>query len=144
MFQCLRCRKKVSDWTARKRESDNRHDRVEHGTHKILIFTCPSCSFFLFRYRKMRVLMRRSCCMKLNAGITTELLLTQFNVKGVLHYGIAGNANPNLQIGDVTIPQYWAHSGLWNWQVYFQLLIFFKHFSFESLFKCKVLYIYRT
>jgi len=38
-------------------------------------------------------------------------------VKGVLHYGIAGNANPQLQIGDVTIPQYWAHTGLWNWQV---------------------------
>ncbi|KAF8036287.1 hypothetical protein BT93_C2112 [Corymbia citriodora subsp. variegata] len=52
----------------------------------------------------------------LNAGITTELLLTLFNVKGVLHYGIAGNANPNLQIGDVTIPQYWAHTGLWCWQ----------------------------
>ncbi|XP_030448251.2 bark storage protein A-like [Syzygium oleosum] len=52
----------------------------------------------------------------LNAGITTELLLALFNVKGVVHYGIAGNANPQLQIGDVTIPQYWAHTGLWNWQ----------------------------
>ncbi|KAM7509540.1 hypothetical protein LguiA_019993 [Lonicera macranthoides] len=52
----------------------------------------------------------------LNAGIATELLLTLFKVKGVLHYGIAGNANPELQIGDVTIPQYWAHTGLWNWQ----------------------------
>lgn len=37
-------------------------------------------------------------------------------MKGVLHFGIAGNANPNLQIGDVTIPHYWAHTGLWNWQ----------------------------
>ncbi|KAB5552655.1 hypothetical protein DKX38_009966 [Salix brachista] len=54
----------------------------------------------------------------LNAGITTQLLLTLFKVKGVLHYGIAGNANPQLQIGDVTIPQYWAHTGLWNWQRY--------------------------
>lgn len=35
----------------------------------------------------------------------------------MLHYGIAGNADPQLQIGDVTIPQYWAHTGLWNWQV---------------------------
>ncbi|XP_030448250.2 bark storage protein A-like [Syzygium oleosum] len=52
----------------------------------------------------------------LNAGITTELLLTLFEVKGVVHYGIAGNANPQLQIGDVTIPQYWAHPGLWYWQ----------------------------
>lgn len=55
--------------------------------------------------------------LQLNAGITTQLLLSLFKVKGVLHYGIAGNANPKLQIGDVTIPQYWAHTGLWNWQV---------------------------
>ncbi|CAH8366519.1 unnamed protein product [Eruca vesicaria subsp. sativa] len=27
-------------------------------------------------------------------------------------------ADVNLQIGDVTIPRYWAHSGLWNWQRY--------------------------
>lgn len=54
----------------------------------------------------------------LNAGITTQLLLSLFKVEGVLHYGIAGNANPDLQIGDVTIPQYWAHTGLWNWQRY--------------------------
>lgn len=64
-----------------------------------------TCSFFFF------------FGMKLNAGITTQLLVTLFNVEGVLHYGVAGNANPNLGIGDVTIPRYWAHSGLWNWQV---------------------------
>ncbi|KAK4763265.1 hypothetical protein SAY86_009033 [Trapa natans] len=52
----------------------------------------------------------------LNAGVTTQLLLTLFRVEGVVHYGIAGNANPDLQIGDVTIPRYWAHGGLWNWQ----------------------------
>ncbi|KAJ0091092.1 hypothetical protein Patl1_13283 [Pistacia atlantica] len=52
----------------------------------------------------------------LNAGIATQLLLSLFKVKGVLHYGIAGNANSQLQIGDVTIPRYWAHTGLWNWQ----------------------------
>lgn len=55
--------------------------------------------------------------LKLNAGVTTQLLLTLFRIEGVVHYGIAGNANPNLQIGDVTIPRYWAHAGLWNWQV---------------------------
>ncbi|XP_043704084.1 bark storage protein A isoform X2 [Telopea speciosissima] len=54
----------------------------------------------------------------LNAGIATELLLSLFRVKGVVHYGIAGNANSQLQIGDVTIPQYWAHTGLWNWERY--------------------------
>ncbi|KAF2303939.1 hypothetical protein P3X46_019430 [Hevea brasiliensis] len=54
----------------------------------------------------------------LNAGVTTQLLLSLFKVSGVVHYGIAGNANPSLQIGDVTIPQYWAHTGLWSWQRY--------------------------
>ncbi|ANM67906.1 Phosphorylase superfamily protein [Arabidopsis thaliana] len=53
-----------------------------------------------------------------NAGVTTQLLVSLFRLKGVLHYGIAGNADVNLEIGDVTIPQYWAHSGLWNWQRY--------------------------
>ncbi|XP_019184967.1 PREDICTED: bark storage protein A-like [Ipomoea nil] len=54
----------------------------------------------------------------LNAGITTQLLLSVFDVYGVVHYGIAGNANPSLNIGDVAIPQYWSHTALWNWQRY--------------------------
>ncbi|CAI0543384.1 unnamed protein product [Linum tenue] len=72
-----------------------------------------------FRVGKMghqKVIIVMTGLSMLNAGITTELLLTLFSLEGVLHYGIAGNANPNLQIGDVTIPEYWAHSGLWNWQ----------------------------
>lgn len=54
----------------------------------------------------------------LNAGLSTQLLLTLFDIKGVVHFGIAGNANSDLQIGDVTIPRLWAHTGLWNWQRY--------------------------
>uniref|UniRef100_A0A453EI18 Nucleoside phosphorylase domain-containing protein n=1 Tax=Aegilops tauschii subsp. strangulata TaxID=200361 RepID=A0A453EI18_AEGTS len=53
----------------------------------------------------------------LNAGLTTQMLLSLFRVKGIVHWGIAGNANEDLQIGDVTIPEYWAHVSLWNWQV---------------------------
>ncbi|KAG5031106.1 hypothetical protein JHK82_014721 [Glycine max] len=54
----------------------------------------------------------------INAAITTQLLLSLFTVEGVVHYGIAGNANPSLHIGDVAIPQYWAHLALWSWQRY--------------------------
>jgi nucleoside phosphorylase len=50
--------------------------------------------------------------------VTTQLLLTLFDVKGIVHFGIAGNADPNRQIGDVAVPRYWAHTGLWNWQVH--------------------------
>ncbi|KAK1417338.1 hypothetical protein QVD17_26465 [Tagetes erecta] len=56
----------------------------------------------------------------LNAGITTQLLLSLFNVKGVLHFGIAGNANTEFEVGDVVIPKFWAHTGLWSWQRYGQ------------------------
>ncbi|CAN6330974.1 unnamed protein product [Urochloa humidicola] len=54
----------------------------------------------------------------LNSGVTTQLLLTLFDVNGIVHFAIAGNADPGRQIGDVTIPRYWAHTGLWNWQRY--------------------------
>ncbi|EXB82254.1 5'-methylthioadenosine/S-adenosylhomocysteine nucleosidase [Morus notabilis] len=54
--------------------------------------------------------------LKTNAGITTQLLLSFFDMEGVVHYGIAGNANPSLNIGDVAVPQYWSHTALWNWQ----------------------------
>ncbi|XP_076933978.1 bark storage protein A-like isoform X1 [Bidens hawaiensis] len=54
----------------------------------------------------------------LNAGVTTQLLLSLFDIEGVVHYGIAGNANPSLNVGDVVIPHYWAHSALWSWQRY--------------------------
>ncbi|XP_057500782.1 bark storage protein A isoform X1 [Actinidia eriantha] len=67
---------------------------------------------------KQKVIIVMTGLSMLNAGITTQLLLALFRVKGVVHFGIAGNANPNLQIGDVTIPHYWAHTGLWNWQRY--------------------------
>uniref|UniRef100_A0A1J3GLI8 Bark storage protein A n=1 Tax=Noccaea caerulescens TaxID=107243 RepID=A0A1J3GLI8_NOCCA len=53
-----------------------------------------------------------------NSGVTTQLLVSLFRLHGVLHYGIAGNADTDLEIGDVTIPKFWAHSGLWNWQRY--------------------------
>ncbi|KAK7352867.1 hypothetical protein VNO80_18297 [Phaseolus coccineus] len=54
----------------------------------------------------------------INAAITTQLLVSFFAVEGVVHYGIAGNANPSLHIADVTIPQHWAHLALWSWQRY--------------------------
>ncbi|KAK7272707.1 hypothetical protein RJT34_29492 [Clitoria ternatea] len=65
---------------------------------------------------KKKVIVVMTGLSMLNAGDSTQLLLTLFDIEGVVHYGIAGNANPKLQIGDVTIPQFWAHTGLWNWQ----------------------------
>ncbi|KAK9071272.1 hypothetical protein SSX86_009840 [Deinandra increscens subsp. villosa] len=70
--------------------------------------------------KNQRVIIVMTGLSMLNAGITTQLLLSMFNVKGVVHYGIAGNANVELEIGDVVIPKFWAHTGLWSWQRYGQ------------------------
>ncbi|CAH2077637.1 unnamed protein product [Thlaspi arvense] len=74
-----------------------------------------------FRFGKIsnqRVVIVMTGLGMVNAGVATQLLVSLFKLKGVLHYGIAGNADVNLEIGDVTIPKFWAHSGLWNWQRY--------------------------
>nr|CAD1843384.1 unnamed protein product [Ananas comosus var. bracteatus] len=72
--------------------------------------------FHLGKIGKDKLIMVMTGLSMLNAGLATQLLLSLFEIKGVVHFGIAGNANPELQIGDVTIPQYWAHTGLWSWQ----------------------------
>ncbi|KAK8451808.1 hypothetical protein SEVIR_5G008200v4 [Setaria viridis] len=63
-----------------------------------------------------RVVMVMTGLSMLNVGLTTQLLLSLFKVKGVVHWGIAGSVDDGLQIGDVTIPEYWAHLSLWVWQ----------------------------
>ncbi|GMI89473.1 hypothetical protein like AT4G28940 [Hibiscus trionum] len=84
--------------------------------HKLPYLDFLGRRFRIGRLRNEKVIIVMTGLSMLNAGIGTQLLLSLFKVKGVLHHGIAGNANPQLQIGDVTIPRFWAHTGLWNWQ----------------------------
>ncbi|GLJ52826.1 hypothetical protein SUGI_1125410 [Cryptomeria japonica] len=52
-----------------------------------------------------------------NAAQTTQLLLSHFRVKAVIHYGRAASANPkNIRVGDVAIPSQFARNGVWYWQ----------------------------
>ena len=43
-----------------------------------------------------------------NAAMTTQMSLDHFNISHILFSGIAGGVNPDLNIGDVTIPAKWA------------------------------------
>lgn len=43
-----------------------------------------------------------------NAAMTTQMALDNFNISHILFSGIAGGVNPDLNIGDVTIPSRWA------------------------------------
>lgn len=52
---------------------------------------------------------------RLNAGVTTQMLVDIFDIAGVVHYGTAGNVNDSLCIGSVSIPKYFAYTGSWKW-----------------------------
>ncbi|KAL2556533.1 Phosphorylase superfamily protein [Forsythia ovata] len=52
----------------------------------------------------------------LNAGITVQILLDVFDIKGIVHYGIAGSANDALYTGDVSVPLHIAFTGSWKWK----------------------------
>ncbi|XP_050263996.1 bark storage protein A-like [Quercus robur] len=69
---------------------------------------------------KKKVILVMTGLSMINAGITTQLLLSFFNVEGVVHYGVAGTVNPSINRGDVTIAEYWGHTALWSWQRYGQ------------------------
>jgi adenosylhomocysteine nucleosidase len=43
-----------------------------------------------------------------NASLTTQALLDHFVVREIVFSGIAGGVNPNLHVGDVTVPAAWG------------------------------------
>ncbi|CAA7037342.1 unnamed protein product [Microthlaspi erraticum] len=50
-----------------------------------------------------------------NAAAATQQMIDVFNVKGIIHFGIAGNINNSMSIGDVSIPKQITNAGLWDW-----------------------------
>ncbi|THG04287.1 hypothetical protein TEA_000751 [Camellia sinensis var. sinensis] len=54
-------------------------------------------------------------CTSMNAAATTQQMLDLFDITGIVHFGIAGNVNNSMSIGDVTIPKQFAHTGIWDW-----------------------------
>ncbi|XP_077235898.1 bark storage protein A-like [Tasmannia lanceolata] len=50
-----------------------------------------------------------------NAAATTQQMVDLFDVFGIVHFGIAGNVNSSLSIGDVSVPKFVAQTGIWEW-----------------------------
>ncbi len=55
-----------------------------------------------------QVLLFYSGVSMVNAAMNTQAAIDHFRITGILFTGIAGGVNPNLQIGDVVIPEQWA------------------------------------
>ncbi|XP_075502734.1 bark storage protein A-like isoform X2 [Primulina tabacum] len=42
-------------------------------------------------------------------------MLDLFDIHGLIHFGISGNLNSSMNIGDVVIPNQFVNTGLWDW-----------------------------
>jgi adenosylhomocysteine nucleosidase len=65
-------------------------------------------SFTLCEIEGKEVVLFLSGVSMVNAAMTTQMALDHFNISHILFSGIAGGVNPDLNIGDVTIPSQWA------------------------------------
>lgn len=63
---------------------------------------------YLGRLAEHDVVLLLSGVSMVNATMTTQSLLDHFAVRGIVFSGIAGGANPNLHVGDVTVPADWG------------------------------------
>ncbi|KAF9615544.1 hypothetical protein IFM89_029791 [Coptis chinensis] len=81
---------------------------------------CAGRRFHFGRIEHKRAIITMTGKGMMNAAITALMMCNFFNLSAVLHYGLAGSADKNLNLGDIVIPQFWAHTGLWYWQKYGQ------------------------
>ncbi|QEN06601.1 phosphorylase [Oceanispirochaeta crateris] len=65
-------------------------------------------SFTLCEIEGKKAVLFLSGISMVNAAMTTQMALDTFNISHILFSGIAGGVNPDLNIGDVTIPAQWA------------------------------------
>lgn len=61
------------------------------------------------------VFVRTSNRPSVHVGITVQILADRFNLRGIIHLGIAGATNESLSIGTVSVPGYIAFTGSWEW-----------------------------
>jgi len=67
------------------------------------------CDFFVGRFEGKDVVLLKSGIGKVNAAVSTTLLLSQFKPEYVINIGSAGGFDPELQVGDVVISAQVVH-----------------------------------
>ncbi|KAL9225390.1 hypothetical protein vseg_001323 [Gypsophila vaccaria] len=53
-----------------------------------------------------------------NVGVTVQILLDTFRIKGIINYGNAATVSNQVFIADVVIPSQVAFTGVWKWEKY--------------------------
>lgn len=65
-------------------------------------------SYWTGRMRGQEVVLFETGVSLINATMNTERLFQTFNISGIVVSGVAGGVDPELTIGDVTVPRRWA------------------------------------
>jgi len=65
-------------------------------------------NYFIGKLAGKDVVLALSGISMVNAAMTTQTLLDHFTVDGIVFSGIAGGVNPDLNVGDVTVPAQWG------------------------------------
>lgn len=82
---------------------------VKESLTKSKTVVVDGVTFTCGRIGKQRVVVAETGIGKVNAAMTTALMLDHFRPKQVLFTGIAGGTNPDLQPGDIVIARQTAH-----------------------------------
>jgi adenosylhomocysteine nucleosidase len=85
------------EWTALKSMLTARKEYEVHGT-----------TFLTGTIERQPVVLFKSGISMVNAAMTAQLAIDRFTVKAIAFSGIAGGVDPNLEIGDVVVPDAWG------------------------------------
>jgi adenosylhomocysteine nucleosidase len=85
------------EWTALQAMLEGRQEHVVNRT-----------AFLTGTIEKQPVVLFLSGVSMVNAAMNTQVALDRFNIRRIVFSGIAGGVNPELQIGDVVVPEQWS------------------------------------
>jgi adenosylhomocysteine nucleosidase len=85
------------EWTALQAMLSGRKDYVVHGT-----------LYVTGTIEHKPVLLFKSGVSMVNAAMTTQLALDRFTIRQIAFSGIAGGVDPDLEVGDVVVPEAWG------------------------------------
>jgi adenosylhomocysteine nucleosidase len=85
------------EWTALQAMLVGREDHVAQGI-----------TFLTGTIEKQPVVLFLSGVSMVNAAMTTQMALDRFTIRRIVFSGIAGGVNPQLRVGDVTVPDEWS------------------------------------
>ena len=84
-------------------------EKLRSAAHITSVRVVNGRSHYLGRLAGHDVVLLLSGYSMVNAAMTTQTLLDQFTIRGIVFSGIAGGVNPELRVGDVTVPAQWGN-----------------------------------